>query len=53
MGPDMKCTCLTDPYNCPQGKALVAAILKRKKYAALDAISELGSDETPLRKLGK
>lgn len=26
----MKCTCAWNPYKCPQGKALVANIIKRK-----------------------
>jgi hypothetical protein len=25
-----QCTCSTNPYNCPQGQALVAAIHERK-----------------------
>lgn len=52
MGPDLVCTCKTDPYTCPVGQALVEAILKRKKYAGLDAIQDLGSDEVPFRKMG-
>lgn len=53
MGPDLICTCMTDPYGCPVGEKLVQDILKRKKYAGLEAIRDLGSDETPFRKLGK
>lgn len=26
----LACTCLTDPYNCPKGRALVQAIHDRK-----------------------
>lgn len=29
LGP--RCSCSTDPYNCPQGQALAQAILARKK----------------------
>lgn len=51
-----QCTCKTDPFTCARGLLLVANIIKRKNYRALDDTQELGSDDPydePFRKLGK